>query len=574
MHNYEYILIDSSKRSNGTACDFSYELNRPVRDITKLELVYSSLSNTILTFTDRDYFYFQEEGNPYTPPITNNKIYIQQPSLTFTGYNFGYGEETTTIVSGDRVFKFYEIAEDEITKIYHSFIITETEFNLPINEFAAFLQSKFREIGSFDYNVSYDYSFDDFRIKIGTHGYLGIISKFGLDFDEDLDIHLKIGFLKMKYEPNDDFISTNSTIENPEVISRVERNVLIPAGNYSFNEFIDKLQELLNNVAASSFSYRVGFIYDLLSIEVIQDETNKIKKFRLPGSVNPNFEQLGFTNPFTTPYEIRHIAAKVMEGTTYTITLDNIQYYPSTLSLEIQDKLRVINSNYTVEILDEITMKIINNDTKFKIINNTDSLPFIFSNDELSHLQISDASTVFQGEDSIKNIQFDNGSYTSDDILEFLKLKLNSEGRSGYDATISLSNFKINISNETKKFKLFFSKDDSVWKRFGFKNENTEYKNEHISDYTASLESSDYILVQIRGVATPITNKKTSGCFFIPIISTRYEVQTINSNQSFTQLIYTGNLDLSTLDIKLLNDEGDVLESEELNLKMLIKCYK
>ena len=182
MHNYEYILIDSSKRSNGSACDFSYELNRPVRDIKKLELVYSSLSNTILTFTDRDYFYFQEEGNPYTPPITNNKIYIQQPSLTFTGYNFGYGEETTTIVS-DRVFKFYEIADDEITKIYHSFIITETEFNLPINDFAAFLQSKLREIGSFDYNVSYDYSFDDFRIKIGTHGYLGIIiSKFGLDF--------------------------------------------------------------------------------------------------------------------------------------------------------------------------------------------------------------------------------------------------------------------------------------------------------------------------------------------------------------------------------------------------------
>jgi hypothetical protein len=51
-------------------------------------------------------------------------------------------------------------------------------------------------------------------------------------------------------------------------------------------------------------------------------------------------------------------------------------------------------------------------------------------------------------------------------------------------------------------------------------------------------------------------------------------VQTINENQSFNQSIYTGNLDLSTLDIKILNDEGDILESEELNLKMLIKCYK
>ena len=276
MQNYEYILIDSSKRSNGSACDFSYELNRPVRDIKKLELVYSSLSNTILTFTDKDYFYFQEEGNAYTPGTTN-KIYIEEPILNITGYTFEYGEETKTIVTGDRVFKFYEIADDEITKIYHSFLIKEAEFNLPMSEFATFLNTKFREIGSFDYGVSY--SMDDFRIRILTHGYLGVISKFGIDFDTDLDIHLKIGFLKMKYEPNDDFVSTDSTIENPEVITRVERYISIPSGNYSFNGFIDKLQQLLNNVSASSFSYRVELIYDLLSIKVIQDETNKIKKF-------------------------------------------------------------------------------------------------------------------------------------------------------------------------------------------------------------------------------------------------------------------------------------------------------
>ena len=138
MHNYEYILIDSSKRSsNGSACDFSYGLNRPVRDIKKLELVYSSLSNTILTFTDKDYFYFQEEGDRYIPGTTN-KIYIEELSLSIAAHKLYYGEETTTIVTGDRVFKFYEIADDEVTKIYHSFLITETEFNLPMNEFAVF----------------------------------------------------------------------------------------------------------------------------------------------------------------------------------------------------------------------------------------------------------------------------------------------------------------------------------------------------------------------------------------------------------------------------------------------------
>ena len=285
--------------------------------------------------------------------------------------------------------------------------------------------------------------------------------------------------------------------------------------------------------------------------------------------------QYSDTEILLTPYEIKHTASKIPERNTLIITLVKTSYYPNELQLEIQDAFSIINmttsNNYAIN-MDETIMEITNNMTKFRIINNTDSLPFIFSNEELSNIQTSEPSTVFQGE--IKSIQFENGSYTSDDILEFLKLKLNSEGRSGYDAQISLSNFKIKISNETKKFMIYFSKDNSVFKRFGFQQKDTGYLNQHISDYTASLESSDYILVQIRGVSTPITNKKTSGCFFIPIISSRYEVQTINENQSFNQLIYTGNLDLSTLDIKLLNDEGNVLESEELNLKMLIKCYK
>ena len=220
-------------------------------------MVYSSLSNTILTFTDRDYFYFQEEGSPYTPPITNNKIYIQQPSLTFTGYNFGYGEETTTIVS-DRVFKFYEIAEDEVTKIYHNFLISEAQYNLPINEFAFFLHTKFREIGSFDYSVSYDYGLDDFRIKIGTHGYIGIISKFGLDFRNDKEIYLKIGYLNIEYIPNDDFVSTNPTIES-DSIHKINRQITIPTNNYSFSSFITMLQQKLNT-SGSSFKYKVGLV--------------------------------------------------------------------------------------------------------------------------------------------------------------------------------------------------------------------------------------------------------------------------------------------------------------------------
>ena len=109
MQNYEYILIDSSKRSNGSACDFSYELNRPVRDIKKLELVYSSLSNTILTFTDRDYFYFQEmDGHPYIPG-TNKKLYLEEDVISINQHELFYSENVEYEVEPDRVFTFYEI---------------------------------------------------------------------------------------------------------------------------------------------------------------------------------------------------------------------------------------------------------------------------------------------------------------------------------------------------------------------------------------------------------------------------------------------------------------------------------
>ena len=573
MHNYEYILIDSSKRSNGTACDFSYELNRPVRDIEKLELVYSSLSNTILTFTDRDYFYFQEmDGHPYIPN-TNKKLYLEEDVISITEQNLFYSENMEYEVEPDRVFKFYEIGIDEISKTYHYFIIKPNEFNLPMIDFADFLFSKFSTIGSFDYMISYDETTDRLRINILSYGYLDVVSNFGLDFRNDKDIYLKIGFLPIEYTANNDFVSTNPTMER-ENLYIINRQITIPTNNYTFSSFLTMLQQKLNT-SGSLFEYKVSLDDGYLSIEIIQNEENHIKLFRLPGGYEV-IEKWGYFNEFNTPYKIKHVADKTLEGTNvYEISLVRSSYYPNELKAEIQDAFTIINmtstSTYTIDILDGTTMKITNS-KPFRINNNADSMPFIFSSNEFSNLQTSDPSTVFQGE--INSIQFVNGSYTSDDVMEFLKLNLNSNGRSGYDAQISLSSFKITISNELRKFNILFSKDNSVWKRFGFKNENTEYKNDHISDYTASLESSDYILVQIRGVATPITNKKTSGCFFIPIISTRYEVQTINENQSFNQSIYTGNLDLSTLDIKILNDEGDILESEELNLKMLIKCYK
>ena len=76
ISSYEYMLIDSYKRSSGSSTNFKFELNRPIKNITCIELAHSSFSNTINNFTsDNNQFYFQEEGGYYT--ILNTNISYQ-----------------------------------------------------------------------------------------------------------------------------------------------------------------------------------------------------------------------------------------------------------------------------------------------------------------------------------------------------------------------------------------------------------------------------------------------------------------------------------------------------------------
>jgi hypothetical protein len=197
-----------------------------------------------------------------------------------------------------------------------------------------------------------------------------------------------------------------------------------------------------------------------------------------------------------------------------------------------------------------------------------------FSNTILTFTTDDFLYLIQEGQSNVISIRFENQSLTSDEFVTFLSSKLNSEGRSGYAVSIDNKTFKITLSNNSTNFKILFSYQNSVYRRLGFKNEDTPFRAIHTSDYVSNLEASDYLLIQIRNVATLITTKNTSGTFFIPVVSSRYEVQTINENQSFNQSIYTGNLDLSNIDIKILDDEGELIKSNELNLKLLLKCYK
>ena len=105
MSNHEYILIDSYKRTSGTSSDFIYELNKPMRDIKKVELVYSSFSNTILTFTEKDYLYLQEDTKSFLPG-TNNNFYFEEELISLNiGVLMYYTEYTFDITEPLKSFK-------------------------------------------------------------------------------------------------------------------------------------------------------------------------------------------------------------------------------------------------------------------------------------------------------------------------------------------------------------------------------------------------------------------------------------------------------------------------------------
>ena len=596
MQNYEYILVDSSKRSNGSACDFSYELNRPIRDIKKLELVYSSLSNTILTFTDKDYFHFQE--NPYTfEPGTNNKFYFE--------------EEVVDILDDDNYFDYIEFEYNTLDQSDRSLVLIEknlisdeiisTPIILSYDDYTSWML-----VNILTATFNHDSQSKQYVITY-TNNKLQIINQnsdytFSLDFSAATNIkslYHQLGFEEQVYDFTSNLTSPNNVALEITPI-KTERNFIIPKGRYIFRSLLAMISEKLNE---NTFSYSVDLNAEgHISIALTQNYPNKELKFEIQyysGDPNTLFRRRIITEdningppPLDLGFGTLHNpdnyslnnglytfnAPNQLQGLQLSFSLTDFQKYDIYyFKRELENRLNYTSTdpdfNYYVTYTSD-RIKIYNAVTKFKIkLLNDDYLRINFTESQTFVNEALSGSNTSNFEANVVSIQFENASYSANELIDFLKTKLNSDGRSGYDVTITEQTFKITFSNATP-FKILFSYPNSVYKRLGFKNENTNLATTHVSDYVSNLEATDYILIQVRNVATVITNKDTSGSFFIPIISSRYEVQTINENQSFNQAVYTGGLDLSDLNIKLLDDEGNILQSEELNLKMLIKCYK
>jgi len=55
----EFLLVDSSKRENGTPSSFNFKVGRSIRNIKSVELVHASFYNSIYNFTTDDSIIFQ-----------------------------------------------------------------------------------------------------------------------------------------------------------------------------------------------------------------------------------------------------------------------------------------------------------------------------------------------------------------------------------------------------------------------------------------------------------------------------------------------------------------------------------
>ena len=69
-NNYEMVLIESSKRDQGTSTSFNFSLSRPIKNIYRIDLLYASLNNTFYTFRSTDVFKWNE--------ICNAKVELHQ----------------------------------------------------------------------------------------------------------------------------------------------------------------------------------------------------------------------------------------------------------------------------------------------------------------------------------------------------------------------------------------------------------------------------------------------------------------------------------------------------------------
>ena len=183
------------------------------------------------------------------------------------------------------------------------------------------------------------------------------------------------------------------------------------------------------------------------------------------------------------------------------------------------------------------------------------------------------------GPDITYKFNFEDSSLSVDEFVDYIKDNMNSLSETGtYDVIYDVSKFQMTIFNidiDYKKFSLDFSSANSISKKGGFEPKQYDFGTSFTSEKSMSLNSSEYILVNINKIGSHISTKNGTGVFFIPSQSIRGDLISFNASSNFQQIVDTTNLQLSDIIVQVLDENGSILLSDsEINLKLLLKCYK
>ena len=157
-NNYEMVLIESSKRDQGTSTSFNFSLSRPIKNIYRIDLLYASLNNTFYTFRSPDVFKW-------------NEIYYDR--------TVGEIDIITSLIT-------YELPPQS-----KQFYFTDS--SLSIDEFADYIETQMNnQTDRKEYKVTYDAS--NFKLIIQNTDTEN--KKFQLDFSHSNSVYKKAGFDK------------------------------------------------------------------------------------------------------------------------------------------------------------------------------------------------------------------------------------------------------------------------------------------------------------------------------------------------------------------------------------------
>ena len=170
MMNYEMVLIESSKRSQGTSTQFQFKLPKPARDVYKIDLLYASLNNTFYTFTSMDNFKFVESF-----PARMTSVIIPAYNETIITYD---DLDLLHMIPINTVVNYPERIEQQMIKPPD----IPLNSSLYVDEFVLFIKTNMNNISSSkNYIVSYDPS--NFKLKISNSDTSNEL--FSLDFLQD-----------------------------------------------------------------------------------------------------------------------------------------------------------------------------------------------------------------------------------------------------------------------------------------------------------------------------------------------------------------------------------------------------